>query len=76
MDKLSYKQCNSAVILEKYGEQFFYKGVSTDNGRYRSRLTTKKSQEKSSVIFAQNVHKVAHPDMGSKIGFSIFIAYN
>ena len=49
----------SAVILEKYIEQFFSKGFSTDNGRNRSQLTTKKSQEKSSVIFAQNVHKVA-----------------
>ena len=59
---------DSAVILEKYGEQFFSKGFSTDNGRYRSQLTTKK--EESSVIFAQNVHKVAHPDTSSKIGFS------
>ena len=29
---------NSAVILEKYGENFFFKGFSTDNGRYRSQL--------------------------------------
>ena len=64
---------NSAVILEKYGEQFFSKGFSTDNGRYRSQLTTKKSQEKSLVIFAQTVQQVAHTYTGSKISFSYLI---
>ena len=48
----------------------FFKGFSTDYGRYRSQQTTKKSQEKSSVIFAQNVCKVAHPNTDFKIGFS------
>ena len=43
---------------------------TTDCGRYRSQLTTKKSQEISSVISAQNVRKVAHPDTDFKIGFS------
>ena len=38
---------NSAVILEKYGEQFFSKGFSTDYGKYRSQLTTKKSPKKN-----------------------------
>ena len=36
----------SAVILEKYDEQFFSKGFSTDNVRYRSQLTTKKVPRK------------------------------
>ena len=31
----------SAVILEIYAEQFFFKGFSTDYGRYRSQLITK-----------------------------------
>ena len=53
-----------------YGEQFFPKGFSTDYGRYRSQLTTKKSLEKSSVIFAQNVRKVVYPETDCKIGFS------
>ena len=63
----------SAVILtEKLRkcEQFFSKGFSTDYGRYRSQLTTKYSQEKYSVIFVQNVCKVAHPETDFKIGFS------
>ena len=37
----------SAVILEKYGEQFFSKGLSTDYGRYRCQLTTKKYPKKN-----------------------------
>ena len=37
-----YYCLNSAVILEIYGEQFFSEGFSTDYGRYRSQLTTKK----------------------------------
>ena len=68
-----FNNTNSAVILtEKLRkiQQFFSKGFSTDYGRYRSQLTTKKSQEKLSVIFAQNVCKVAHPDTDFKIGFS------
>ena len=50
-----------------------FQRFSTDYGRYRSQLTTKKSQVKSLVIFAKNVHKVAHPDTNFKIGFSQFI---
>ena len=37
---------------------------------YRYQLTKKKSQEKSSVIFAQNFRKVAHPETDFKIYFS------
>ena len=68
----------SSVILEKYGEHIFPKGFSTDYGRYRSQLTTKKSQEKSSVNFAQNVRKVApqirtlRPEGGVNVIFSVF----
>ena len=66
---IAFENPISAVILtEKLRkcQQYFSKGFSTDYGRYRSQLTTKKSQEKSSVIFAQNVRKVAHPDTDFK----------
>ena len=63
---------DSTVILttklRKCG-QFFPKVFSTNYGRYRSRLTTKKSQEKSLVIFVENVCKVVHPETDFKIGF-------
>ena len=51
----------------------FAKGFSTAYGRYGSQLTTKKAQEKYSVIFAQNVRKVAHLDTVFKKGFSLLI---
>ena len=52
----------------------FSKGFSTDYGRYRSQLTTKKSQEKSLVIFAQNVPNCCAPGYG--LLNILFIAYN
>ena len=55
----------SVVILEKYDEKLFSNGFSTDYCRYRFQLTTKKSQVKSSIIFAQNGLQNRH-----------FIAYN
>ena len=52
----SHDTLSTVILKEKFRkcQQFFSKGFSTDYGRYRFQVTLKKSQEKSSVIFAQS----------------------